>query len=313
MKKIVVLLLTVLILTNRLFGQYNEEPVALVTPSGEIKGALLCPSSSGKIPVVLIIAGSGPTDRNGNNSMMQNNSLKMLAEGLYENGIASLRYDKRGIGESKNAMISESALRFENYINDVKGWCDLLSRDNRFSELIILGHSEGSLIGMIASQKKQVNKFISLAGAGQPAGDAIREQLKAQPSEIYEQSLPIIAKLENGETVDSIPPMLRALFRSSVQPYMISWFKYNPQTEISKLTCPVLIIQGTTDIQVTIQDAEKLHKSNNASKMIIIEKMNHILKESVLDRAKNIETYNNPDLPLKKELITEIVNFILEK
>lgn len=142
--------------------------------------------------IVLIIAGPGPTDRNGNNPMMVNNALKMLADGLNSNSFASLRFDKRGICESKNAGISEVNLRFDDYINDVKAWCALIKKDKRFSKLIILGHSEGSLIGMIASQEKEVDKFISVAGAGFPAADVLRLQLKEQPPLVLEMCEPIL-------------------------------------------------------------------------------------------------------------------------
>lgn len=307
MKKLILLFLVI-----PFFSLSQEEEITLKTKTGDIKGSLLVPSNSEKVSVVLIISGSGPTDRNGNNPNMTNNSLMMLANELKKNGIASLRFDKRGIGESTSSGMQESDLRFENYVNDVKGWVDLLKESNKFSKIIVLGHSEGSLIGMIASQKAEVEKFISVAGAGNSAGDIIREQLKAQPAFVLNQSLPIIEKLENGEREENVPQMLYALFRPSVQPYMISWFKYDPQIEIAKLNKPVLIVQGTTDIQVSVLDADKLASANNKAQKQIIEGMNHILKEAEMDRLKNIQTYSMPDLPLKKPLIEIIVKFIEE-
>ena len=307
MRKLILLLLFIPLVS---FGQ--EEEITLETKTGDIKGSLLIPSFSEKTAVVLIIAGSGPTDRNGNNPMMTNNSLKMLAKELQKNGIASVRYDKRGIGESKNSGLQEIDLRFEDYVQDVEGWIKLLKEDERFSNIIVLGHSEGSLIGMIASHKQEAKKFISVAGVGIPAGDILRKQLKGQPQFILDESLKIIEKLENGETVEKVSQMLYSLFRPSVQPYMISWFKYDPQKEIAKLDIPILIVQGTTDIQVTISDADKLALANKKSQKQIIEGMNHILKESEADRQKNIQTYSIPDLPLKKELTEVIVKFIEE-
>ena len=307
MKKLILLFLFIPLVS---FGQ--EEEITLETKTGDIKGSLLIPSVLEKTAVVLIIAGSGPTDRNGNNPMMTNNSLKMLAKELQKNGIASVRYDKRGIGESKNSGLQEIDLRFEDYVQDVEGWIKLLKEDERFSNIIVLGHSEGSVIGMIASHKQEAKKFISVAGVGIPAGDILRKQLKGQPQFILDGSLKIIEKLENGETVEKVSQMLYSLFRPSVQPYMISWFKYNPQIEIAKLNKPILIIQGTTDIQVSVSDADKLASANKKSQKQIIEGMNHILKEAELDRQKNIQTYSMPDLPLKKELIKFIVKFIEE-
>jgi len=306
----ILIIVVFLFLGNNLLGQ-KEETVKITSVTGIIEGTILTPRTIGKIPVVLIIAGSGPTDRNGNNPMMTNNSLKMLADLLAENKIASLRYDKRGIGKSKNAMINEEDLRFENYIEDAESWIEFLKKDKRFNQIIVAGHSEGSLIGMIASRNKSTDKFISIAGAGEPAGNVLKKQLESQNEYIKTESKTIIEELEKGNTVKDVPVILNSLFRQSVQPYLISWFKYNPQKEIKKLEdIPVLIIQGTTDIQVTVGDAENLHNSNPDSKLEIIERMNHIMKEAPIDRELNIETYDNADLPLKNELSDIIVSFI---
>lgn len=309
--QIIVFLLGFLI-TTLVFGQ-TELPLTLKTKTGNIEGTLMFPSAPLPVPVALIIAGSGPTDRNGNNPMMTNNSLKMLAETLANNGIASLRYDKRGIAASKNAGVNESELRFEMYVDDAVEWGKLLKTDISFNKIVIIGHSEGSLIGMIAAQNPDVDQFISLEGAGQPADQIIREQLKAQPPVIMKQSTPILDELVKGNTVANVPPMLNALFRTSVQPYMISWFKYDPQKEIAKISKPVLIVQGTTDIQVSADDATRLHEASPRSKLVLIEGMNHILKNAEADKMKNMLTYRQPDLPLNAELTSQISSFILTK
>jgi hypothetical protein len=288
----------------------TEEPIVLKTPTGEIHGTLLIPEAKTPVQVALIIAGSGPTDRDGNNPMMKNNSLKMLAESLAKNGIASLRYDKRAIAASKAAATSEADLRFETYIKDAFDWIELLAADKRFSTVVVIGHSEGSLIGMAASQNQKVSKFVSVAGVGQAADKTIREQLSAQPPMVLEQSTPILDELVKGNTVENVPQMLMPLFRPSVQPYMISWFKYDPQKEIVKLKKPVLIVQGTTDIQVTVADANRLQAAKPDAKMVQIEGMNHVLKAAEADRMKNIQTYSQPDLPLHPELAPAIVSFI---
>src|SRR6202008_3030166 len=162
----------------------QEEAITLKTSTGEIKGTLLLPALKTKIPLVLIIAGSGPTDRNGNQSSAENNSLKLLAEELAKNGIASVRFDKRGVGESAGAFEDESALRFDTYVSDVSGWIDFLAPDKRFGKLIVAGHSEGSLLGMAAAAKStKVSAFISIAGAGRPADEILKEQFsKVEPA-----------------------------------------------------------------------------------------------------------------------------------
>ena len=286
-----------------IFALAQEEIIVLETPTGNIEGTLLVPSKK-NAPLVLIIAGSGPTDRDGNSGSLKNNSLKMLAQGLYDNNIASLRFDKRGVAGSLSAYKSE--LRFEDYINDVEQWTKVLKNDSRFSSVIILGHSEGSLIGMIAAQKGMVEKYISMAGPGVTMQATLRRQLADQPPYILSMSLPIIEELEKGKTVDSIPPLINALFRPSIQPYLISCFKYDPAIEITKVKCPILIIQGTTDIQIPVNEAEILASANSNSQLVIIEGMNHILKEAEAHRLLNLQTYGDPNLELKQGLIESI-------
>ena len=294
-----------------IFTLAQEEIIVLETPTGNIEGTLLVPSKE-NTPLVLIIAGSGPTDRDGNNISLQNNSLKMIAQGLYMNDIASFRFDKRGISKSAAAGMSEEDLRFEHYIEDVQQWCSLLKEDSRFSSFIILGHSEGSLIGMIASQTVSPDKFISLAGPGFSMQATLRRQLADQPVYILSMSLPIIEQLEKGKTVDSVPPLINMLFRPSIQPYLISTFKYDPVIEISKVQSPALIVQGTTDIQIQVEDAKKLAAANSNSELVIIEGMNHILKEADANRFLNLQTYGNPSLELKQGLIESITSFIVD-
>jgi pimeloyl-ACP methyl ester carboxylesterase len=306
------------ILSIGLFGQIKNDSVfslseiVLKTSTGDISGTLTIPNNLKVSPIALIIAGSGPTDRDCNSHLgVQTNAYKMLAEQLANNGISSLRFDKRGIGKSQIAMASESELRFETYINDVVSWISLLKRDNRFSKIILIGHSEGSLIGIIAAQQTDIAGFISLAGVGRTADKILKEQLKSQLTmNLLQESNKILDSLKAGKTVSDINPDLAAIYRPSVQPYMISWIKYDPAQEIGRLTIPVLIVQGSTDFQVKINDAKMLSASKPDAKLIIIENMNHVLKESDSDYKNNIATYMNPNLPLKSGLIEEIVSFI---
>jgi hypothetical protein len=296
---------------NKDTSAFIESQLVLKTNSGNIFGTLTVPAGANSIPVALIISGSGPTDRDGNNPFMKNDCLKQLAQKLSENNIASFRYDKRGIGESKEAGKNEADLRFDDYVNDAKQWIELLRNKKQFSKIIIIGHSEGSLIGMIAGEI--ADKFISIAGAGQPADKILKEQLSKQPKMVQDSSFPIIDSLKTGKLVNNVNPMLNALFRPSVQPYLISWFKYDPQEEIKKLKIPILILQGTNDIQVTLQDAERLKAANPNSKLVILENMNHVLKKVSGDRQENLATYNNSELPVDQELVENITSFILAK
>ena len=242
---------------------------------------------------------------------MTNNSLKMLTDSLAVAGIGSLRYDKRGVAASMSAGRAEIDLRFEDYVKDAITWVEFIKKDSRFGEVWIIGHSEGSLIGMIAVSQIAVDGFISLAGPGESADQIIKRQLKAQPQFVQDQLYPKIDSLKNGFTIDKVDPSYFALLRPSVQPYLISWFRYDPQIEIQKLKIPILIIQGDTDIQVSTEDAEILKNAAPAAKLKIIKGMNHIFKAAPINRQKNIATYSDPDLPIMQKLVTSITKFIL--
>lgn len=300
--------------TSATTGVPATEAVQLATSTGQLHGTLLIPPrGTGRVPVALLVAGSGPTDRDGNSAALPgaNNSLRLLAEALAANGIASLRYDKRGIAASAAGGASEADLRFDHYVNDAAGWVRHLQQDPRFVSVTVVGHSEGSLIGMLAARSGGADAFVSIAGISRSAPEILREQLRPQlPAELWSASERILASLTAGDTTADVPPALAALYRPSVQPYMISWFAYDPSVEIASLTMPVLILQGTTDIQVPAKDAEALHRSASNAEIAIIDGMNHVLKIVEDDRAKQIASYSDPDLPLAPELGRRIVAFI---
>lgn len=215
MRKRILLSAILLSMICTLCEAQSETIVKLKTETGTIEGSLLVPSGKEKGPAALIIAGSGPTDRDGNNPAMTNNSLKMLGQELLKNGIATLRYDKRGVGKSIDAGSKEEDLRFEHYIADAEDWIRRLADDERFSSIFVIGHSEGALLGMIVSQGKNVDGFISIAGPGLPADELLKKQLTSQPPQVLKMALPTIDRLSQGKTVSDVNPALFALFRDS--------------------------------------------------------------------------------------------------
>lgn len=292
---------------------YIEEEYNLEVDMGKIHGSIMMPKEGEGSTVALIIAGSGPTDRDGNNpGAGENNSLKMIAEVLVKEGISSVRFDKRGIGESAYLVEKEEDLVFEDYVNDVVGWIKKLKEDNRFKKIVVIGHSEGALIGAAAVNKADVDGYVSVAGAGFTAYETLERQLRAQSEDVFQLCKPIMDELMAGNLVEDVPEGLYSLFRPSVQPYLISWFKYDPIEEIANVNVPVLIIQGDNDIQITVDDANRLHSGNPENRLAIIEDMNHVLKDAPRDREGNIATYNNPTLPLNEEFVEELINFIKE-
>ena len=314
MKRLFTLFWALLLSTAALYA--GEEDITLNTPTGDIHGKLMLPDGGIPCPVVLIIAGSGPTDMNGNSigTGMTNNSLLYLAQELAASGIATVRYDKRGIGKSTAAGTKEEDLRFDHYIDDAAAWADRLGSDARFNKVVIAGHSEGSLIGMVAATRsKAVKAYVSIAGCGSPAYEILEKQLQSQPVQIQEESAAICKELREGRTVEKVPFYLAALYRQSVQPYLISWFAYNPSVEIAKLDIPMLILQGDKDIQVGTEEAEKLHAAQPTSSLYIIKDMNHVLKQcDTMQQMAQLATYSKPELPIKHELVEHVVEFIKE-
>ena len=290
----------------------EEADIFLPTEVANISGTLTTPAGvTSNLPVVLIIAGSGPTDRDGNNTIgLQTDSYKLIAESLAENGIASIRYDKRGIAASFYEGFKEEDLLFEHYVDDAKAWVELIKNDGRFSKVYVLGHSEGALIGSIVAAEMDIDGFISVAGAAKKASDILREQLVAQPEPFKTQMFEILEELEQGNTVSNVNELFYSLFRPSVQPYLISWFQYDPKEEISKISESVLIVHGITDIQVKFTDAQSLAESQPNAELVIIQEMNHVLKEVGPNEAENLATYSDPDLPLKEEFKTALISFL---
>lgn len=291
----------------------GEQALTLETRSGTLAGMLLVPAAGGKLPVALIIAGSGPTDRDGNSRLpgLHNDSLKLLAEALARQGIASLRYDKRGIGASRAAMTSESALRFDDYVDDAAGWIAMLKADPRFSNVVVIGHSEGALIGMLAAPRAGADAFVSVAGIADGLGVVLRRQLASKLTpELAADSERILAALEHGQTAAMVPPALAVLYRPSVQPYLISILKYAPAERMAALRIPVLIVQGTSDTQVGVDQAEKLKAAKPDAVLAIIPDMNHVLKQATLDPLQQKAAYGDPSLPLHPQLAPAIVAFV---
>ena len=294
----------------------TESAVTLDTATGVLYGTLLLPAVKAAAPLVIFHAGSGATDRDGNSAGLpgKNNSLKLLAQGLASEGIASLRYDKRGVAASQAAGVSEKDLRFDHYVDDLAAWLKKMREDKRFSRVLIAGHSEGSLIGMIAANQARADGFISMAGIARSAADVLRTQIKPRlPEALWLESERVLQSLEVGKTVEDPPPALAALYRQSVQPYLISWFAKRPAVEIAKLAVPVFIVQGTTDIQVAVSEAEALKAAQPKAEIFIIEGMNHVLKTVEADRAKNTAAYSDPSLPLAAGLVTRIATFVQGK
>lgn len=290
-----------------------EEPMVLRAEKCDLYGTLAVPES-GSRTVALIIAGSGATDRDGNNRAagLITDCYKQLSDSLVANGYAALRYDKRAIAASASPEITEAELSFDDYINDAVAWADFLAADERFDRVVLIGHSEGSLIALAAAKRTdKVAAVVSLAGAGEPIDQTLRRQLAAQPEPYKSECYRIIDELKAGRMVEEMPAELAALFRKSVQPFLISEMRYNPADEARTLSVPLLIVQGTTDIQVETADAARLFMAQRMARMVMIDEMNHVLKLcSTTNPQQQMVTYMNPSLPIAAKLVRAVVDFM---
>ncbi|AUA32276.1 alpha/beta hydrolase [Pseudomonas sp. SGAir0191] len=289
-----------------------HRPIDLDTGQGVLHGSLLLPQQDTPPPVVLIIAGSGPTDRDGNNPAGGRvDNLKRLALLLANANIASVRYDKRGVAASQPATPDERDLSVERYVADVVAWGHKLKADPRFGPLILIGHSEGALIASLAAEQAGASAVISLAGSGRPMAEVVREQLaeRLPPAQLARGSA-LLDRLEAGQTSLDVPAPLRQVFRPSVQPYLITLFRQDPAAAFARLPMPALIVQGRNDVQVDVADAQKLKDAKPDAHLVLIEGMNHMLRISPKDMSEQRESYQNPQLPLARELGEQIVAFI---
>lgn len=289
-----------------------QRPITLDTGTGELFGSLLLPKSDNPVPVVLIISGSGPTDRDGNNADGgRNDSLKRLAWVLAKHNIASVRYDKRGVAASLAATPDERNLTVEAYVADAEAWGQKLKTDPRFGKLIVLGHSEGALIASLAAPGIDADAVISVSGSARPVDQVIRQQLGNRlPPPLMLRSNELLDSLKAGKPDDNVPPPLQAIFRPSVQPYLISLFRQDPAAAFAKLKMPALIIQGSNDIQVGVNDARLLKAAKPDAELALIEGMNHVMRIVPNDVKRQMASYKDPQLPLAAELGTRILGFI---
>lgn len=292
--------------------------VALPATPAPLYGTLLTPEGNTRAAAV-ILPGSGPTDRDGNNV---NNGTglnvraapyRLLAESLAAQGIATLRIDKRGIGRSAAAVLDERSVSFDTNIDDARAWAAEAAARTGRPCVWLIGHSEGALVALGATRTPddKICGLVLLSGAGRPAGVVIAEQLSGLPEPLKSQAMAGLADLTAGRTTPNIPG-LESLFRPSVQPYLISWFALDPAALAAAYDGPILIGQGTTDIQVSLTDAEALAAAQPAATLIRFEGVNHVLKVSSADRAANLATYSDPSLPLAPGVAEAVAAFILQ-
>jgi hypothetical protein len=293
-----------------------ETAVEAPGPHGPLKGTMLAPAGTPKA-MILIVPGSGPTDRDGNSPLgVKAAPYKLLAEGLVERGIATVRIDKRGMFASAAAIPNPNDVTVADYATDVHQWAKAIRARTGARCLWVLGHSEGALVALAAAQDpSDLCGLILVSGAGRRISDVIREQLRANPANapVLPEAMAALDALEAGKRVDTtnMNPALLPLFRPQVQGAVISLFSYDPAALVAKLRMPVLIVQGERDIQVSVADAKRLAAADPAAKLVLLPNANHVLKAVASDdRAANFATYGDSALPLAPGVVDAVAGFV---
>ncbi|AEH01687.1 alpha/beta hydrolase [Lacinutrix sp. 5H-3-7-4] len=297
-----------LLFSQFIFAQNTNFSSQEIAINKLIDGTLLTPNNESKQNLVIIIAGSGPTDRDGNQNFLKSNALKKLALGLTNNNIATFRYDKRIVKQIRKNKVDKNIM-FDDFVTDAKAVIDYFKTNYAFKNIYVAGHSQGSLVGIIAAKDK-ADGFISIAGAGQAIDQVIIEQIEKTAPMFIEDTKRIFGVLAEGKTTTNFPPALASIFNLDVQPFIANWMSYKPQEEIKKLEMPILIINGTKDLQVSEAEAKLLNDAAKASTLEIIENMNHIMVPITGGDLENSKSYNETARALSPELIETITAFI---
>jgi pimeloyl-ACP methyl ester carboxylesterase len=284
-------------------------------PKGDVAGTFV--DAGTRAPAVIIIPGSGPTDRDGNNALgITAAPYRLLAEALAAHGVSTLRADKRGMFGSKAAIADPNAVTIADYARDAHNWADALRTRTKARCVWLLGHSEGGLVALAAARQPDgLCGLILVAAPGRKLGAILREQLNANPANgpLLPQAMAALDSLEAGKPVDTagMPTPLLALFRPQVQPFLMDLLRQEPAAEAAGTKLPIVVIQGGKDIQISRADAEALHSAQPRSQLVIVPAMNHVLKDVAGDdRASNIATYADPALPIDPMLVDTIVKAV---
>ena len=285
-------------------AQVKSEEIVINNQAIQLPGTLTCSQETS--PLIIWIHGSGGVDRNGN----QPQYIKQFRDAINKKNIAFFSYDKRTANPKNIQFIKEDGILISDFINDAKEVVNYFKNDKRFSEIILAGHSQGSLIAMMALEN--VDKYISIAGAGETIDKTLTRQISAQSAEFGKLTAQYLKELKETGEIKKVDPNLMSLFAKPNQPFLASWVELNPINQIKKVTIPTLIINGDKDLQVQIADAENLKRANPEAELKIIKNMNHILKNIEKDE-ENMKSYYNPDFTISKELIETITNFIITK
>ena len=291
------------------FSQITSEEITINNYEIQLPGTLTFSSETS--PLIIWVHGSGNVDRNGNQAGTQvgANYIQQVREKLNESGLAFFSFDKRTANPKNMRFMQQNGVLIGDFVDDVKEVINHFKNKKKFSNITLIGHSQGSLISMLASS--DVDKIISLAGPAEAIDKTIIRQVSGQSKELGELCVSYFKQLKDSGEIKKVDPRLITLFAKPNQPFFKSWMEKDPVKIISTIDKPILILNGDKDLQVQTSEAKTLHEANSTSELVIIKNMNHVLKE-IVKSEDNLASYRTPNFPISKELIVSITRFVKE-
>ena len=303
-----------------------ENEISIASNGDSLSGTLCLPDPDGSFPVVLMIHGSGPLDRNENIKGQKLDVFNTIADALANAGIASVRYDKRGCGESSGDYYSSTQLAF---VNDAINWVDALHRKDfcRASKVYLLGHSEGAVIAprvhadnpavaglvllcpfvagleeTLLKQARQIDKEIA---SFRGLSGVVHKTLCAIFGSCISQQKKLIHKIKATST-DTI----KVKFQKIPAAWFRELFNLDLQAIYRRISCPVLLIGGEKDLQCDPNDVSVIEELCNGSvESHVVPNLTHVLR---LDKDEPAITKSSKllDKPVENVVLETIVDWI---
>ena len=304
-------------------------------------GTLVRPSGAGPFPAVVMVAGSGPTDRDWNSPLLPgaNGSARLIAEALATAGIASLRYDKRASGphvrENMQSLIGKMSM--QSHLDELVSAVETLAGQAfvRDGKIFGLGNSEGTLHVLnyqIHQPAIPLAGIVLIAPPGRSVGVVARAQLSAQAAgmpngdeliALYDEA---IARFMAGEPMNPDPSLpegvqmlLQSLETPANLPFARELWAADAASPLGQVDVPTLIIIGKKDLQVDWQaDGGPLQRAATGHENVTFlfpENANHVLKFESRPRAElaqpeAVPRYNAPDAKLDPDAMSSIVAWL---
>jgi len=285
----------------------NWGEIEIATEKGTLYGTL-AKADGRKDEVVVLIAGSGPTDRD-NNSLILSGKMDgflQLSHALNQEGYSVFRYDKRVAGKSRDSFGPHDMV-FDDFVEDAILVVEEMQK-NGYEKIHLVGHSQGALVAIRVAQEKSVASVTHLCGPSKHIDETFLRQLEILPKDLYEEAVEHFDTVRRGQEIGLVSEELEPYFSDRTAPFLLNWMQYNPVEEAKAVQAPILFLAGGQDTQVLAEDLEDFQAVLENETYQVIPNMNHVLKSVQSDR-ENQATYQDPSFPVDPILVETLANF----